>query len=162
MTGFQTGSGRQHIFCLFCEIITNIILFCYDFGHTYMWATTTIHFARNDSYGKSWHFCDDHVCPDPVWRLSREGLEPGAGPLPMSRVACSVNSAEPPSPSPGPSSLSRSPKGGPKRGIQPYNRLSFMLKPHTPVSCFPAPHFRIPLWGTVMVDILASKAKTLC
>ena len=30
-------------------------------------------FTWNDSYWKWWHFCDDPVCPDLVWKLSMLG-----------------------------------------------------------------------------------------
>ena len=31
---------------------------------------TLPHFAVKVDYGKLRHFCDDPVCPDPVWKLS--------------------------------------------------------------------------------------------
>ena len=33
-------------------------------------ATDTMHFAMKVDFGNLRHFCDDPVCPDPVWKLS--------------------------------------------------------------------------------------------
>ena len=41
--------------------------------HTIHLATNAIHLAMKVDYGESRHFCDDPVCPDPVWKLSRGG-----------------------------------------------------------------------------------------
>ena len=37
------------------------------------------HFPMKDDYGESRHFCDDPVCPDPVWKLSKTVFGMGMG-----------------------------------------------------------------------------------
>ena len=66
LTGFQTGSGqtrfsqKDHKSPTCCHVVC--------FKRTLV-ATFCSHFPVKARQGESRHFCDDPVCPDPVWKL---------------------------------------------------------------------------------------------
>ena len=83
ITGFQTGSGQRGGFhrrarnsTTFCNMLLQVLIRCHILSHvatclSYV-ATCCPHFPMKVHYGKLRRFCDDPVCPDPVWKLSIE------------------------------------------------------------------------------------------
>ena len=84
--GFRTGSGQTHFLhkCNGYHSCCSVFLFWntymlshiphYFVTHTMHFATYTVHFIMKLDYGKLRHFCGGPVCPDPVWKLSRNAL----------------------------------------------------------------------------------------
>ena len=60
----------SHVCHKYYTVVPQILYSCAT--NTIHFATNTIRFATNIDYGKLRHFCDDPVCPDPVWKLSRD------------------------------------------------------------------------------------------
>ena len=55
--GFSTEGSQIH----------NILLYVVSSAHMSPHLPTTV------DYGESRHFCDDPVCPDPIWKLPKKG-----------------------------------------------------------------------------------------
>ena len=49
---------------MFCRMLSYCAMVCHLLSHV------CTPFPMNADYGRSRHFCDDPVCPDPVWKLS--------------------------------------------------------------------------------------------
>ena len=70
VTGFQTGSGQAgfsqegHKFLTCCHSLCLMRTCCHKLPGF------AAHLPMKVDYGKLWHFCDDPVCPYPVWKLS--------------------------------------------------------------------------------------------
>ena len=67
VAGFQLGSGPTGIFY---KSATNPIWFAIVCLSVHILPQMLPHVAMRVDCWKLWHFCDDPVCPDPVWKLS--------------------------------------------------------------------------------------------
>ena len=63
VTGFHMVSFECAHVATFCNMLSHVATCCHMLTHV------TI-FSHEVDYGETGHFCDDRICPDPVWKLS--------------------------------------------------------------------------------------------